>query len=195
MFCFGHLHAFLERPWVFSRALGCGARRGLACKQRHKFWSRAGSAARALGVQSREIWRVITGLLSAELDPSKTIETPHVSHYCCKAQQHGNNNRFNFCSVLQLRALLCVCGPLLHMCGHDVCVYALCVCALRVRVRVSTGLSMTHASTRLLCVGKDVQYTCTAVSIFSSYIYLNVLRFQSIGRQGQFLLNPKPWFI
>ena len=85
--------------------------------------------ARALGVQCREIRQVIMGLPSAELDPSKTIETPHVSHYCCKAQQHGNNNRFNFCSVLQLRALLCVCGPLLHMCGHDVCVYALCVCA------------------------------------------------------------------
>ena len=132
MFCFGHLHAFLERPWVFSRALGCGARRGLACKQRHKFWSRAGSAARALGVQSREIWRVITGLLSAELDPSKTIETPHVSHYCCKAQQHGNSNRFKLSSVLQPRTLLCVCGPLPYMCGHDVCVYALCVCSVYV---------------------------------------------------------------
>ena len=24
----GHLHPFLRRPWVFSRVLGCGARRG-----------------------------------------------------------------------------------------------------------------------------------------------------------------------
>ena len=50
-----HLHSFLRRPWVFSCALGCGARRGPACTPRRKFWSRPGSVARAVGVQSREI--------------------------------------------------------------------------------------------------------------------------------------------
>ena len=72
------LLAFLRRPWVASHALGCGARRGPACTPRRKFGSRAGSVARALGVQRREIWQVITGLLSAELEPGKAMENPHV---------------------------------------------------------------------------------------------------------------------
>ena len=84
---FGHLHAFLRPPWVFSRALGCGARRRPACTPRSKFGSRTGSVACALGVQSHGIWYVITRLLSAELEPS-TIENPHTSCsapllHCC----------------------------------------------------------------------------------------------------------------
>ena len=39
--------------------------------------SRAGFLARALGVQSREIWQLIAGSLSAELESNKTTETPH----------------------------------------------------------------------------------------------------------------------
>ena len=104
---------------------------------------------------------VVTGLLSEELDPSKTTEKPNDSH-CCKAQQHVNNNRFKLSSVLQLRTLLCVCGPLLYMCGHDVC--------------VCTGLSTMHSinSTRLLRVGKDAYSSRCTVNIFSSScIYLN----------------------
>ena len=31
------------------------------------------------GVESREIWKVIAGSLSAETEPSKTTENPHVS--------------------------------------------------------------------------------------------------------------------
>ena len=77
-FFLGHLHAFLQRPCL-SRALGCGARRGLACTPRRMFRSRTGSVERALGVQSREISQEITGLLSAELELSKTMENPHVS--------------------------------------------------------------------------------------------------------------------
>ena len=83
-----HLHAFPRRPWVTSRALGCGVRRGPACTPRRKFGSRAGSVARALGVQSREIWQVITGSLSAELEPSKATENPHVRRFaphCCNS--------------------------------------------------------------------------------------------------------------
>ena len=77
----GHLCAFLGRPWVFSRALGCGARRGPACTPRRKFGSRAGSVARAPGVQSQDIWQVIAALLSLELEPSKTMENPLVSFF------------------------------------------------------------------------------------------------------------------
>ena len=47
-----HLHAILRRPSVFSRALGCGARRGPACTRRRRR-SRPGSVAHALGVHSR----------------------------------------------------------------------------------------------------------------------------------------------
>ena len=69
-----HLHAFLRRPWVFSRALGCGARRGPDCTPRRNFGSRAGSVARTLGVQSREIWLVTTGSLSDQLEPTGPMQ-------------------------------------------------------------------------------------------------------------------------
>ena len=65
---------------LISRSrLGCGARRGPACTPRCKCGSRPGSVARALGVHSREIWQVTTGSLSAEVEPSKTIENPHIT--------------------------------------------------------------------------------------------------------------------
>ena len=63
-----HLHALLRRPWVFSRTLGCGARTGPACTPRRKFGSRESSVARALGVQSREIWQVIEAFRGARAD-------------------------------------------------------------------------------------------------------------------------------
>ena len=53
-----------RHPRVFSRALGCGARKGPASTPRRKCGSRPGSLARALGSQSCEIWQVSTGLLS-----------------------------------------------------------------------------------------------------------------------------------
>ena len=46
----------------------------------------------------------------------------------------------------------------IYMSGHDACVYALCLCS--VYVCACTGLSMTHASTRLLRVGKDTYSQC-----------------------------------
>ena len=69
---------FSPAPVGLSRALGCGAHRGAACTPRRKFGSRAGSVARALDVQSRQIRQVITGLLSVELELSKTLENPQV---------------------------------------------------------------------------------------------------------------------
>ena len=67
---------FLFRPRVFSRALGCGARRGPACVQWCKCGFRPGSVARALGVQSREIWQVIAGLRSDQLEPTRSMQPP-----------------------------------------------------------------------------------------------------------------------
>ena len=80
-FYFYIVTVFSGAHWVFSRALGCGARRGSACIPRGKFGSRAGSVAGAPGVQGGEIWQVITGFLSAELGPIKTMENPHFSRF------------------------------------------------------------------------------------------------------------------
>ena len=57
--------AFLFRPRIFSRALGCGARGGGACALRCNFWPRPGSEAHVLGVRSRASWLFFTGFLSA----------------------------------------------------------------------------------------------------------------------------------
>ena len=43
-----------------------------------KCGSRPGSVERALGIQSSEIWRITTWSLSTELEPSKTVENPHI---------------------------------------------------------------------------------------------------------------------
>ena len=131
---------------LFSRSRLRGTHGALLSTGR-MFGSRAGPVARALGVQSRQIWQVLTGLLSAELlEPSKTMENPYVSHGC-KAQQHdGNNNRFKPSSVLQLRTqLLCVCGPLLFMYACMSCVCSVYVCPCE----------SVHDDARLLSVGKD----------------------------------------
>ena len=56
---------------------------------RRQLGSRAGSVARAVGIQSREIEQVITGLLSAELEPSKAMENPHVS---CESSLLGGSH-------------------------------------------------------------------------------------------------------
>ena len=82
---FGHLHAFLRRPWVFLRALGCGARRGPACTPRWKLGSQAGSVARALGVQSHEIWQVITGSLFRGASAEQDYRKPACQLFCSAA--------------------------------------------------------------------------------------------------------------
>ena len=112
----------LRRPWVFSRVLGCGARRGAACTPRRKFGSRAGSVARALAVQSREKMQVITRLLSAELEPSKTMENPHVSRLARLLQKLSTwwQPRYKSSRASSL------CGLLLRVCGHWKCVFVVC---------------------------------------------------------------------
>ena len=75
----GHVHAFLRRPWVLSRAFRCGAHRGPACTPRCRFGSRPGSVARALGVQCHEIWHVVAGLLSDQLEPTGPVQPRKLS--------------------------------------------------------------------------------------------------------------------
>ena len=67
---------FFFRPQPFPRALDWGTRRGPACAPQRKCGSRPGSVARAVGVHSREIWQVIAGLLSDQLEPTRPMQTP-----------------------------------------------------------------------------------------------------------------------
>ena len=53
--------------------------RGPARTPRCKCGSRPGSVARALGVQSREIWQVTTGSLYDQLEPTRPVQTPITS--------------------------------------------------------------------------------------------------------------------
>ena len=112
----------------FSRALGCGARRAPACTPRCKCGSRPGSMARALGVQSREIWQVTTGIAfrgcRAEQANGKLTYQLFYS-----TERRQNNTRFKFSPFLQRRTLQCVCG-------HCLCVCVLCMCYVCAGVRV-----------------------------------------------------------
>ena len=56
-----------------SRALGCGVRRGSACTRCK--WVPPGLRGGCSGRQSHEIWRVTTGLLSDQLEPTRPMET------------------------------------------------------------------------------------------------------------------------
>ena len=57
-----HLFAVLRRPWVSSRASGCGTRRTPVGTLRRTSGSRPSSFAGALDVQSREIWQNNRGI-------------------------------------------------------------------------------------------------------------------------------------
>ena len=74
---FAHRPRLLFWPRVFSRSTGCGARSGGACTPRFKSGSRPGSVARAQCAQSREIWQVTEGRVPAQLEPSRSMETPN----------------------------------------------------------------------------------------------------------------------
>ena len=74
MHIFAHCHAVLFRRRVFSRALGCGARRAREYTRR-KCGPRPGFVARALGVQSRGELALSVGSISAEPEPTKPPET------------------------------------------------------------------------------------------------------------------------
>ena len=100
---FWNTFAFLVRSRVFSRALGCGARRQLACTRLHhgsKCASRPRSVASALGLWSREFWQETTGRSSDLLEPSRTMETPPYERFrdfslllvagcCCIMSDHA----------------------------------------------------------------------------------------------------------
>ena len=132
------MHAFPRRLCVFSRGLGCRARRGAACTPRRKTGSRAGSATRALSVQSREIWQVITGSFSAELrraeqdngkpacqlfcsfavKDSNTIATIASSFPRCYSYGHcyACVGHYHTCVVMMYACLRCVCSVHLFAC-------------------------------------------------------------------------------
>ena len=104
---------------------------------------RPGSVARALGVQTRQIWQVVTGSLSAELEPSKITENPHIG-----------------CFATAVRSLYFVAATVQSAVAHQVgvnhyyaCVgiaYACTVCAMisvRVCARGACGFVYVCAGT------------------------------------------------
>ena len=119
------LHAkarFSPAPVVFSLVLGRGARRWPTCTPRRKFGSRAGSVARALGIQSRQIRQVITGL-SAELESSKIMEIPHVSCFALLLLKLSTWWQPRYKKSSRTSSL---CGPILCVRGHCICVSVVC---------------------------------------------------------------------
>ena len=88
--------------------------------------------ARAMGVQSREVWQVVTGSLSAEVESSKTMENPHVScfapllvPYFVAATVYNSSRRSSLCGPLLLCvdiAYTCLC----YVC-YDTCVFVVIV--------------------------------------------------------------------
>ena len=117
-----------------------------------KFGSRAGSVARALGVQSHETWQVITGLLSAELEPSRTVENPHICQLFCSTSSANSNTVITIASSC----------PRSYSHGHYyACVdhYYACVVIMYACMRCAcapcTCVRVCGSVTRLLLVGKD----------------------------------------
>ena len=147
LFLLGHLHAFLRRPYIFSRTLCWGARRGPACTPRrnYKVWAPGGLCGACSGRSKSQNLLSNHGVAFREARAEQDNGKPTCQHCSSKSLQDGSNNRFKLSSVLQLRTLLYVCGPLLCMCGNDVCVYALCL--LRARVWCARVCPcVTHAS-------------------------------------------------
>ena len=73
-----HIGQIFSDRGPFLALSAAGHAGGPACTPRRKCGSRPGSVMRALGVQSRAIWQVIAGSLSAELEPIRRIETPKI---------------------------------------------------------------------------------------------------------------------
>ena len=73
----GNTSTFLPRSRVFSRALGCWARRRLACTPWCKCGFRPGSV--VLGLPGRDLWQTTTGSCSNMLEPSRPMGNPELS--------------------------------------------------------------------------------------------------------------------
>ena len=127
----------------------------------------------------RAPWRVLWALKVAKAGNNHGVDfrgviaeqdngKPHVSHFSVRSNTVTTiaSNFPRSYSYGHYYACVDHCYTCVVMMYMRLCV----MCVLRVRVRVCTGLSMTHASTRLLRVEKDTYSTCT-VSIFFIFIY------------------------
>ena len=70
-----------------SFVLSAGGHAGGPCTLRRKCEPWPGSVARALRIQSHEIWQVTTGSLSDQPEPSESIETRHFSYFFSLSSQ------------------------------------------------------------------------------------------------------------
>ena len=101
---------------LFSRSRLQGTR-GPACTRR-KFGARAGSVARALGVQTPEIWQVITGSLAADLRRAEHDNRKPTCQLLCSAAVKALY--LMEAKVYNSSRTSSLCGPLLYVCGHCV---------------------------------------------------------------------------
>ena len=125
---------------------------------------------RALGVRSREMWQemwqVITGLLSVQLEPSKTMENPHVSFLALPSHARTTpassfprscSGHYYACVDIAYAYVLCIS----YVCAGLVCVYvwwdptiqllvfccsaACCCCSCTYHVCITPSLTLSSS--------------------------------------------------
>ena len=158
---------FIFWSLVFSRGLGCGARRGAACTRRCKCGSRPGSMARALGVRSRGILASNHGVAFRRARAEQDNRKPKYQPFCSPSYVR-QNTRFKISPFLQRRTLLCVCGPVLCVCGHCVCVCVLCMCYVWMCVRVCGSVRLCAGTPHFSFLIFFALVAAAAVRIMSS---------------------------
>ena len=75
-----------------------------------------------MGVQSRDVWQVVTGSLSAEVESSKTMENPHVSCFAPLLVPY-----FVAATVYNQQSQIKFMWTTAAVCGHCIYVSVLCV--------------------------------------------------------------------
>ena len=169
--CIKYSTFFLHIGQLFSSgrgsflALSAAGDEGARVYSRRKLGPRPGSVARALGIQSRAKWQLITGSLSSEAEPHKASSQDGgnpTSQLFCTNEPHGNNARFKVspsCSHGHWYAYVdhyYVCVDIVDACESVPACAGLCFCVLVLG-------SPSFRTVRFLCAGIDT-YRC--VSIF-----------------------------
>ena len=94
---------------------------GPACMPRQKCGSRPGSVALVLGLQSREIWRVVAGLLYDQLELTRPIQTP--KRHVLLPRVFAGKNDYDYSHLVDVPSM--GCWILFALLGRevDMCLY------------------------------------------------------------------------
>ena len=140
-----HLLAFLRHPWVFSRALGCGARRGAAWYTTAQVWVPGGLRGACSGRSKSRNLASSRGVAlrgaRAEQDNGKPIYIAVLLH-CCKALyfaatvQQQSHIKFVWTTTMRVWTL--------HMRVCSVC--AMIRACVQVRAGLCIGVLEAHTS-------------------------------------------------